>query len=148
MSIDGADQLRDLGRRLKAAGETGKGMRRDLLREIRNTTKGPVLEAGREGLRRRLPSRGGLAATAAKNLKIAARTRLSGNEVGVTVLASLKDMDLPKLEQGKLRHLTYGHRPWVTQTIPANVFSDAMDEVTEPVGRAVLKVVDDTMRRI
>ena len=148
MSIEGADQLRDVGKRLKAAGEGGKQLRRDLLREIRKVSSGPALDELKSAALRRLPSRGGLAGVAAKNLKVAARTKLSGSQVGVTVVASVKDMDLPKIEQGKLRHPVYGRGAWVNQKIPAGIFGDAVEEVRDDLATAVLKVADDTLRRI
>jgi len=146
--VEGADQLRDLGKRLRAAGDEGKQLRRDLLRSIRQTAKGPLVDELKAAALRRLPARGGLAAYAAKQLKVSVRTRLSGQQAGVTVLAAIKGMDLPKLETGKLRHPVYGRDTWVNQKIPARVFSDAVDQVADQVGKAVLQVVDDTARKV
>lgn len=148
MRVEGAGQLRDLGKRLRAAGEGGKQLRRDLLAGIRETAKGPLVDELKASALARLPARGGLAAYAAKQLKVAVRTRLSGQQVGVTVLAAIKGMDLPKLETGKLRHPVFGRGTWVDQTIPPRVISDAVDQVADQVGRAVLDVVDETSRKV
>lgn len=146
--VEGADQLRDVGRRLRAAGDAGKGLRKELLREIRQVTKGPAADELKAAATRRLPSRGGLAAYTAKNLKVTSRTKLSGREVGVTVVATVKGMDLPKLEAGKLRHPVYGHGPWVNQAIPAGIFGDAVEDLAGDVGKAVLAAADRTIGRL
>lgn len=146
--IEGADQLRDVGRRLRAAGDQGKTLRRDLLREIREVTKGPAADELKAAATRRLPARGGLAAYTAKNLRVTARTKLSGNEVGVTVVATVKGMDLPKLEAGKLRHPVFGRAPWVNQAIPAGIFGDAVQQLAGDVGRAILRAADNTIKKL
>ena len=146
--VEGADQLRAVGKALRGAGDQGKALRKDLLREIREVTKGPAGDELKAAATRRLPSRGGLAAYTAKNLKVTSRTKLSGNEVGVTVVATVKGMDLPKLEAGKLRHPVYGRAPWVNQSIPAGIFGDAVQELAGDVGKAILRAVEDTARKI
>jgi hypothetical protein len=147
--IEGADQLRDIGKQLRAAGEEGKALRKELLREVRGVAKGPLSDELKQAATSgRIPKRGGLAAYTAKNLKVGVRTRLSGREVGVTALVSVRDMDLPKLEQGKLRHPTFGHGPWVNQTIRAGVFSDAAEQVADDLAAAVLKTASDIVERI
>lgn len=148
MSIEGGAQLRALSRSLRAAGEDGKQLRRDTLRAIRETAKGPLTDELKKASTSRLPSRHGLAALAAKNLKVAARTKLTGSSAGVTVLVEVKDMDVTKLNAGKLRHPTYGHRPWVNQKIPAGIFDDAMKAVGGDVAKSIQAVVDDTARKI
>lgn len=146
--IEGADQLRGLARSLKAAGDPGKGLRRELLAEIRKTAKGPLLDELKAAALSKLPSRGGLASYAAKNLKVTVRTRLSGQQAGVTVLAAVKNMDLPKLETGKLRHPVYGRGTWVSQSIPPRIFEAAAEQVAEEVAKQVLAVVDDVTRKV
>jgi len=148
ISVEGADQLGELGKRLRAAGEGGKGMRKELLKRIRETAKGPLSDDLQQAALRRLPARGGLAATAAKKLKVTVRTRLSGSEVGVTAIVAVKDMDIPKLDAGKLRHPVYGHDPWVNQKIPSGIFSDAVEEIADSVRDDILSVFEDIAKEL
>lgn len=148
IGIEGGDQLRALAKELRAQGEQGKGLRKELLRGIRETTKGPVTDELKAAALRLLPQRKGLAALAAKNLKVAARSRLTGQSAGVTVLAEIKDMDIAKLETGKLRHPVYGRDRWVNQKIPAGIFGAAVMQTRDGVAKRILAVLDDTAAKI
>lgn len=142
--ITGAEDLRALGKRLRAAGDEGKGLRKELLAGIRGVAKGPLTEQLQQAAARRLPARGGLAAGTAKKLKVAVRTRLSGQQAGVTAVVAVAELDLPKMEAGKLRHPTYGRKPWVTQKIEAGIFGEAVEQTAG----AVVQAIGDALDRV
>jgi hypothetical protein len=97
--VTGANQLRDLARDLKAAGETGRGLRRDLLAAMRAAEK-PLIDAARESARDTLPKSGGLNEWTA-NSYIKAQNRLTGKGVGVRIVAKKGKHDLLDMDESK-----------------------------------------------
>jgi hypothetical protein len=77
----------------------------------------PVIDAARANARRVLPRRGGYAAeVAASRMEV---RPLRGGGVRIRVVG--RDARLDK--QGRLRHPTYGHEPWVGQQVTPGWFS-------------------------
>lgn len=116
-AIEGAGQLADLGKALKAAGD--KDLRRETLRTLRERAK-PMGERAKRYAVVALPHRGGLGNYVART-RVTVRTRLSGRDVGVRIAGvRRKDggtVDLDAMDRGQLRHKTFGHKPWVEQSI-------------------------------
>ena len=109
--IKGAEQLRALGRDLKAAGEQGKGLRRDTLRAMR-VGAAPLREAVEESAKDNLPKRGGLNMWVAAS-KIVVRNSLTGNKVGTRIVASKAggrkgSHDIAATDAGSFRHPVFG----------------------------------------
>jgi hypothetical protein len=122
VTVTGADQLSQLARDLRAAGE--KDLRRELLRGIQRAGK-PLKAAARTAALTELPSRGGLAERVAGS-RWAVKTRTAGRGVGVRVTGA-GDLDLRSLNRGRLRHPLYGKRGhWFDQPVPPGWFDDAM----------------------
>jgi hypothetical protein len=146
--MQGVEQLTQLGRDLKAAGE--KDLRRELLRSGRAMGKPIKAELAASALEK-LPHRGGLAALIAK-AKVRVATRLSGRNVGVSFVGRWTGHDLPSIDRGRLRHPIRqrsaekaGGRPkiWVSQTIPAGYWTKVFDGPGADIARdEFLKAVD------
>ena len=54
------------------------------------------------------------------------------------------------MDLGRLRHPTYGHRPWVSQTVPAGAFTepfqDGSSDVRNRVSAEVARLLDEIAR--
>lgn len=112
IEVRGAEQMRALGKRLRAAGLEGKGLRRELLAAMRVAEKEALL-AAKESALQNLPKAGGLNEWVASS-KFQARNRLTGNGVGVELKAtkpggSKGTHDLDASDGGQIRHRVYGH---------------------------------------
>ena len=99
-----------------------------------------VLEAGAE----KLPHKGGLSDRVA-----AAKVLVSATQMRAVVsLKTAEGYDLRAMNRGRLRHPTYGHKPWVSQDIEPGVFTAAFEE-RAPVARAALLAAGErSLRKI
>lgn len=120
LSIRGAEQLGDLAKQLRAAGDEGKGLKRELYRGLNRATKPLKAEAQKEA-GSRLPQSGGLAALVAKS-KFSTRTR-TGRDPAVTITAKGTGATTDK---GFVRHRVFGRGPWVRQSVEPGWFTDTM----------------------
>lgn len=130
VEIRGAEQLGELAKRLKAEGEAGKGLRRELLKEIRSAAK-PLAEAAKSAVKAlptKPPEDTGLRRRIAAGVKV--RTRTAGKQVGVRITAGkldANDANLPRrLNKGSWRHPVFGSDTWVTQTIQPGWFDKTL----------------------
>jgi hypothetical protein len=140
LRITGADQLQRLGRDLKAAGEGGKGLRRELLAEFRAEAK-PVINDLRASAINTLPRRGGLGATVAKS-NIRSSTRLSGTAVGLRITAK-NLIAIKRINAGSVRHPLFGNRGfWYGQNVRAGWFDDPMRRDIDNFRRAAIRAMD------
>lgn len=146
LTVRGANELAAITARLKAAGNGG--LRRELLREIRNGAK-PLIPAVKRSAANHLPSGYNDEVTTEK---FVIRTRTSGRNPGVRV-QSLSTRDLKALDQGVLRHPVYpkGDRAswhWVTQQIPAGFWTDEMKRRVPAVRRNISRALRNVARRL
>lgn len=150
IEIEGADQLRDLARALKAAGN--KDLKRELLKAAQRSTK-PVKAEVAASARRRLPSRGGLNVWVAST-KVQTKTRTSGRNVGVTIAGRpgrrmTPTSDVRAINRGRVRHPTYGHRPWVTQAVRPGFWDEVMEgPLTERAQREFTAAMDRIAKQL
>ena len=150
LQLKGADQLGDLAKRLKAEGESGKGLRRELLKEIRAAAK-PLAEdakAAVKGLPTKPPEDTGLRRRVAALVKV--RTRTSGRRVGVRItVGKLDGTNLPRrLNKGSWRHPVHGTDTWVTQTIQSGWFDKTLRRGAPRVRVRVRAAMKRTANRI
>ena len=149
MVSDGARQLRLLARDLDRA---GKELRMELPKALKRAAA-PMVEAIRADARERLPHRGGLAEYVAK-ATISVQVRTGANNASARLVGRRKQtraggqVDLPAINRGRLRHPTYGHGPWVTQTVPAGFWDDGVTHAQGAVDRELQAALDQVRRRI
>lgn len=146
LQIRGTDQLVDLSRALKAAGDTG--LRKELLKGIRDAAK-PLVRDVKESARTTLPRAGGLNETVAKS-SIGARTRTSGRSPGVRIVGKGRGGldDIRATDRGVLRHPVFGSDTWVTQTITSGWWSTPLENAAPVVRRELIKAMEDVARKI
>lgn len=144
--VRGADQLEALGRRFKAAGEEGKGLRKELLAGIRSTNK-PTIAMIRTSALDVLPKRGGLAAIVARS-SIGTRTRLAGNAVGVEIKGTGK-VNIRRMNAGSLRKPVFGNREnWVAQSITPGWFNKPIEADRPRIQAGIEKSLQTVARKI
>lgn len=143
VEIRGAHQLADLSKRFKAAGEDGKGLRKEMLKSIQRSTKPLKADARRNT--DRLPQSGGLGALIAKG-KLQTKTRSGGKNVGVKIVA--KGTAVKSTDKGTVRHRVFGRDVWVMQPVTPGWFTDAMEAGAPKVRREVLDAMNTVARKI
>lgn len=120
--ITGAGAFKDLSRRLKEQGTYGKQLRRELNKGILEALE-PMIDEVHRAEESQLPKRGGLAALVASQ-----RITRSTSGTGVGIRQSARDIRrLKALDRGEFRHPTFGHLPWVPQSIAPGVWSKTLD---------------------
>lgn len=141
----GGDELRRLARDLKAA---GSDLRRELPKALRRAAK-PIVAGIREEAVASLPKRGGLGGYVAKaSITTSIRT---GANPAVRIVGKKKagerQVDLPAINRGRLRHPTYGHRPWVLQQVEPGFWDRAVAAHAPAVAQEMQQVLEDIRRR-
>jgi hypothetical protein len=128
-----------LSKRLKAAGKTelAKNMNKQI-----NQTMTPVRRAFKASALKKLPRRGGLNVLVSKT-----KYRTQKNKNGVRLIAR-NAYELEKLDNGKIRHPSFGHKPWTTQTVKQGVFSEPWEENAKNVRDGVNKAITDTISEV
>jgi hypothetical protein len=58
------------------------------------------------------------------------------------------DMDIGSMNRGRLRHLTYGHRPWRNQKVRAGWFDDSLTVEADKVRGEIVRAVDELGRKL
>jgi hypothetical protein len=140
--IRGLDNLVRLSRALRAAGEQGKGLRKELRSGIVRETKHVRAEM-KEGMKvgPALPSRGGLARDIQDNTRFTTAVNNRGVSIRVVSKRSIRRMNAI----GTFRHPVFGNRGvWVEQSAGVSKgFLDRPFEKSRPeVQKAVLAAID------
>lgn len=149
--VTGANQLGALARRLRAEGEQGKGLRRELIRELRREAQSLAGNV-RDAIRRwpvEPPDDRGLREMIARRVRV--KVRLTGRSPGVRITVGKVDgTNLPRLiNRGSWRHPVFGNRDvWVTQTGSRGWFSRTIVLGARRVGRDVRAAMARVSRRI
>jgi hypothetical protein len=143
MQIKGADQLGDLAKRLRAQGDSGKGLKKELVSSINRATK-PVRADAKRAAKDRLPQRGGLAALVAR---APMRTKTAtGRNPGVSIVT--KGDAVRSTDRGMVRHPVFNTGAWVRQPVPPGWFTDTMRRSSPLVRHEVLRAMRVVAQRI
>lgn len=154
MAGSGAEQMRALGRDLRAAGESGKGLRKEFTKAIRATAVPVRTEVKNEALLT-LPNEGSLNYWVYRGLRATMQFKFTGRSVGVRLVFKRPKQDgggladLNAINRGRLRRPTYGRAPWQTQTIQGGFVDRVLDgPVVERMRAEFLQAVDVVKRKI
>jgi hypothetical protein len=139
IQVVGVEQLAAVARDLKAAGD--RDLRKELFRGIQRGAR-PLKAEARAAALDELPQSGGLAARVASakftvNVRLGARNpsiRITGKGQIGSVTGNVYDLN--SMDRGRIRHMTYGHKPWKDQTIKPGWFSDRMERAADTGVRA------------
>lgn len=143
VEIVGLESLARLSRSMRAAGEQGKGLKRELRSSLTRETKQTRAEM-RKAIVPGLPQRGGLAADVLGSTRFTASIALGANP-GVRIHARGRRSIARMNRTGAFRHPVFGRRDvWVTQIAgkPVPGFLDKPFEQNRPeLQRAVLLAI-------
>jgi hypothetical protein len=159
VAIDGPgrEQLRALAARLKDAGEEGKGLRKELLKQLEAAAKPLAREIGSAPrLRPYMPDR--YADVLAADLAVTVQRQLSANpRVLVTARGRNHKRKVVQLEDGVIVHPVYAQGPrrqwnWKNGRQTAGMkrgwFSDPVQAAGPDVRDRALEAVAETMRKV
>lgn len=146
--ITGAENFKALGARLREQGDVGKGLRRELYKNIDRATK-PLRDEVKRAEAAELPHRGGLAALVS-GTRISTSKRNTGRTAGIRLTQKGKLRQLPAMDQGHLRHKTFGRPPWKPQEIKSGWWTETLNssQSQAQVRAAVLAAMEETARKI
>ncbi len=139
IEVKGADQLADLAKALKAAGD--KDLQRELYAGINRAVK-PLRADIKESARTNLPRRGGLAAVVAKSSLRTQRRTSATRSAGVRIVATNR-FSLYRLNQGQIRH-----RSGTIQRITPGWWTEPTEAVAEDVRREIVKALNGISRKL
>jgi hypothetical protein len=142
-SIRGADDLAQLARALRAAGDPGKGLRKELYRGLQRATK-PLKAKAQQAAAESLPQSGGLAQVVAAKSKISTRI-MTGSSPRVSIQAKGVGVSTDK---GFVRHRVFGTDAWVTQKVQGGWFTQTMKDSGPAVAKELNDAIDDVADRI
>lgn len=143
--IVGADQLAAVTKRLKAAGEQGKGLRKELLKRIRLAAK-PLVQDVRNSAMDTLPAKGGLNRRIRTGIGV--RTRAAGKSVGVRIVAKNR-YAIKQMDKGRLRHPVFGNREvWVQQSVPPGWFTKPVEAGADDARKGAVEAINYIARKV
>jgi hypothetical protein len=150
--VTGADKLQRLSKELKAAGDPGKGLRKELLKEIRDAGK-PTVQKVRQAAQA-LPGESDKELRQAIASGVAVRTKLSGKNAGIHIIVRRARLPqgkerVPRLmNRGKWRHPVFGRDVWVDQVSEPGWFDEAVRGDANRFRKAVLQAIANTNNKI
>jgi hypothetical protein len=154
VEVRGLDDLARLSRSLRAAGEQGKGLKRELNRSINAETK-PTRLAMRAGIVPGLPKSGGLAADVLKSTRFSTSIRTAPSTAGVSIRVKGKRSIRRMNDRGSFRHPLFGRRKvWVIQTKGVHLgflskpFQQAAPRMQKAALSAIARVRDQIYRSV
>jgi hypothetical protein len=144
IEIQGIDQLINLSKALKAAGD--KELQRELSRGISQAMK-PVTVAARDSARRTLPARGGLGQRVAKSqIRTVRRT---GPRIAGVRLQAKNSYHLGQLNRGINHHPVFGNRKeWVTQRVTPGWWTIPTEAAAPRVRRDIIAAMNRVANKI
>lgn len=147
VEVSGAEQLRALGFKLRAAGSEGKILRRELLASLRAAAE-PMKDAAREAARDELPKSGGLNEWVAGG-QFAVRNRLTGFNAGVRITAGNSNRHFRALDAGTAWHPVFGNRQvWRSNSVVPGWFTHTLDDKKSTAQHAVFAAMLNVSRQI
>lgn len=116
IEVTSLDDLARLSRALRAAGEQGKGLRRELNASLNRETKQTRIDM-RDAILPGLPKSGGLAADVQRSTRFTTSIRTAPGTAGVSIRARGRRSIRRMNDRGVVRHPIFGKRSvWVSQT--------------------------------
>lgn len=150
--VTGLDDLANLAKALRDAGEGGKGLRKEFYAGLNRATK-PIRADLNAAVPPTFPEGGGLAALMAKRARFSASTKTGQQTTGVRLVARGKGRRTLQTasQRGTIRHPVFGNRgAWVTQSagVDAGKPQEAFDKDRDVAKREVLQAIADVRNKI
>lgn len=149
VEIRGEYQLRLLSARLRAAGEEGQGLRRELFKAITEAAKPLAIQVQEVNhLDAYLPNR--YAAALSADLTVGTQKRFGKNpSVAVRAQGRSHRRKVRQIDAGTLHHTLWGNRRhWYRQMVRPGFFSEAARQQAPDIRDKVLGAMAETGRKI
>lgn len=144
-SIRGAEDFIRLSKALKHTGRTG--LRKELNKGLKRAAK-PLIPKTRAEALRRLPRRGGLAATVAREPQ-RVQVRSGAETAGVRIVVGKRAGGARAANKGLIRHPVFGNRDvFVDQPVPPGWFDLPLQHSTPEVRRDLYRVLEDIAEQV
>ncbi|MFD6069442.1 hypothetical protein [Amycolatopsis lurida] len=144
IEAEGGEKLVALAKRLRKA---PKELRSELTKAITQAMR-PLKEAAKKSAIEKLPRSGGLGKRVAKTT-LRHKRKMSGRGAGIRIEAQTNAVKDPlRIDRGRVRHPTFGHRPWVLQDVRKGWFTEPMREGAPAVQQELLQAMDRIARKI
>lgn len=133
---------------LRLAAKLDEGDRKlnnGIRRRLREVAK-PLGSEVRDTLAESMPRRGGLSAMIGRSKVSVSSTSASRSKVEIRVRSA--GHDLESMDAGMLRHPTFGHKPWVGQSVPSGSAAKALEAGAPKVRDALMREVETLLDEI
>ncbi|HQA14618.1 MAG TPA: hypothetical protein PLD94_10625 [Ornithinibacter sp.] len=133
---------------LRLAAKLDEGDRKlnnGIRRRLREVAK-PLGSEVRDTLAESMPRRGGLSAMIGRSKVSVSSTSDTGERVEIRVRSA--GHDLEAMDAGMLRHPTFGHKPWVGQSVPSGSAAKALEAGAPKVRDALMREVETLLDEI
>lgn len=141
--VEGIEKFAALARKLQDVDD--KDLRARFYRAINSISK-PLISLVRQSAMAILPKRGGLARRVAE-AKFTAFRQYRGSATGIQIVGT-DDYDLRHINSGDVRHLVYGHPPWVGQPVKPLFFDQPLIDNADLAREALEKEMGDIARKL
>lgn len=139
------EPFEQLAKRLKAAADPDV-----LLRGMDDSLKGllPEVQAAAERGAERLPKRGGLSKQVART-RIGVKILTRGGGLAAKFVAHPNAVTDPgAIDRGRVRHLTFGHKPWEIQLVAKGWFTQPVRALAPRIRAKLAKDLSETMKKV
>ncbi len=132
-----------IAQHLKTTGNSA--LRKELNKGIRDATA-PAKAAVKASASAALPRRGGLASLIAKSR---VTNKVTANDSGAKVtIRATNAHDIAGMNEGRLRHLCWGHKPWRTQSVRSGWFTDPIQSMAPQIHDRIEAAMDAVAKKI
>lgn len=148
--VTGTQQFVSLAKALNAQGSAGKGLKRELMAEIKAAAK-PMENEVRRDLPAYLPNRYAAVLAASLVVRPSQSTRGSGAGLKLTGYAKGKGRrrQVNAIEGGILRHPVFGNRKvWIAQKVRPGFWSIPMERSRDKPAVAIRRAVQNAIRKL
>lgn len=150
VNVEGGDKLALLGKALRKLG-SDRTIVKNLAKRIRKLAA-PIRQELKASALATLPAGGGLNLWVAK-ARVNVAIRRGVDTAGVDIVegrnSSRRRSDLRKINQGSVRHQTYGHAPWKLQSIEPGFFTTPLEgSIGDQFQTEALGAIDDAIGEV
>lgn len=86
---------------------------------------------------------------AGANIRVVGKSGGANPRVEIVAKAGRKRIDLKAINEGNVRHPTFGHRDrWVSQSVPAGTFDQGVENKLDEVQKAILAALDNITAKL
>lgn len=142
--VQGGEKFAALAKRIRTYADR-KALQKQFYSGINRAAK-PLIKDVRSTALTRLPKKGGLAKRVARS-RISTIRRYTGDGAGVRIRGT-SGYDISSINRGRVRHLSFGHKPWVNQRVRPRFWDDPLEHGAPEVRKELLKVMRDVANKI